>query len=271
MSSNTPIQLPSQQYKRKVTIFSIATVIIALCCTYTGFNPIGIFTEFHYVQDLLGEMFMPNYHLFAENTSIGYAILQTLCMAFLGTLYGGAIALLLAFLAANNTMPYRTVRVITNGFIALTRIVPYLVVILIFVIAVGPGAFASVLTLTIITMGTFGKLFTELIENAENAPCDATYSVGATRMQVIRFAIFPQILPSLIANMLYAFDVNIRAAIALGVFGGGGIGYELQMAKSVLHYKDATALISIIVVLVILVEKLSDYLRRKILNEGKLQ
>ena len=121
------------------------------------------------------------------------------------------------------------------------------------------------------TIGTFGKLFTEIIENTENPPGEAIFSVGASRLQVIRFSVIPQILPSLIANLLYAFDVNMRTAISLGIFGGGGIGFEFQMAKSVLHFKDVTALISLIIVLVFFVEKLSDYLRKKILGEGKLK
>jgi phosphonate transport system permease protein len=78
-------------------------------------------------------------------------------------------------------------------------------------------------------------------------------------------------LPTLIANLLFAFDVNIRSAIALGIFGGGGIGFQLQLAKSVLHYKDVTAIVTLIIVLVIAVEKISDYLRRRILGEGKLK
>jgi phosphonate transport system permease protein len=113
------IELPSKQYKRKVTIFSIAAVVVVLACVYMNFNPIGIFTEFHYVQDLLGEMFPPNYHVYTENSSTGYAILQTLSMAFLGTVYGGIIAILLAFLAASNTMPYKTVRLVVQAVVSL--------------------------------------------------------------------------------------------------------------------------------------------------------
>jgi len=90
-------------------------------------------------------------------------------------------------------------------------------------------------------------------------------------MQVIRYSIIPQILPTLIANLLFAFDVNIRAAIGLGIFGGGGIGFQLQLAKSVLHYKDVTAIVTLIIIMVIVVEKISDYLRRRILGEGKLR
>jgi len=265
------ISLPSQKYKRKVTIFSIAAVVVSLACAYLNFNPIGFFTEFHFVRDLLGEMFPPNYQVLAENSSIAYSILQTLSMAFLGTIYGGIIAILMAFLAASNTMPYRIVRIIVQVVVSLIRVIPTLVVVLIFVIAVGPGAFAGVLTLVFTTIGTFGKLFADIIDNSENPPGEAIYSVGATRLQVIRYSIIPQILPTFIANLLYAFDVNMRAAIGLGNFGGGGIDFELQLAKSVLHYKEVTALVTIIIVMVILAEKLSDYLRRRILGEGKLK
>jgi len=148
---------------------------------------------------------------------------------------------------------------------------PTLVVVLVFVIAVGPGAFAGMLTLVFTIIGTFGKLFVDVIENAEQAPGEAIYSVGASRMQVIRYSIIPQILPSLIASLLYSFDVSMRTAISLGIFGGGGIGFKFQLAKSVLHYKDMTASISIIIVLVVLTERLSDYLRRRILGDEKLK
>jgi phosphonate transport system permease protein len=269
--TNIDITLPSKKFKNKVTIFSITAIVVTVACIYLNFNPLVLITEFHYIRDLLGEMFPPNYETLTENTSTGYAILQTLSMAFLGTLYGGVIAIVLAFLAASNTMPYKTVRLVVQGVIALIRIMPTLVVVLIFVIAVGPGAFAGMLTLVFTIIGTFGKLFVDIIENAEDSPGDAIFSVGASRMQVIRYSVIPQILPSLIASLLYSFDVSMRTAISLGIFGGGGIGFKFQLAKSVLHYKDMTASVSIIIVLVVLTEKLSDYLRRRILGEGKLK
>jgi phosphonate transport system permease protein len=271
MSEQNPYIIPSAQYKKRVTAFSIASIIVCLACVYMNFNPFMVFTEFHYVTDLLKEMFPPNYKVVADNTSIPFSILLTIAMAFLGTLYGGIIAIIMAFLSASNIIPYKIIRTIVNVIVSFFRVIPSLVVVLIFVIAVGPGPFAGMLTLVVLTIGTFGKLFREVIENTENPPGEAIYSVGAARVQVIKYSIIPQILPTLIANLLYAFDVNMRAAIALGIFGGGGIGFEFQLAKSVLHYKDVTALISIIIVLVFVVEKLSDYLRKKILGEGKLK
>ena len=263
--------LPSKKFKDKTTVFAVGTVVVALCCIYTNFNPLAFFMEFHNVRDLLGEMLPPNYRTLTDDPSTGYAILQTLCMAFLGSLYGGIIAVIIAFLAASNTMPLKSVRMVARFALSFLRVIPIVVVILIFVIAVGPSTFAGMLALVIVTIGNFGKLFTEIIENVESPPAEAIYSVGASRMQVIRYSIIPQILPTLIANMLFAFDVNIRSAIALGIFGGGGIGFKLQLAKSVLHYKDVAAIVSLIIIMVILTEKISDYLRRKILGEGKLK
>jgi len=263
--------LPSKKYKQRITVFMVAAIVVALACFYTNFNPIGIFTQFRYVRELIGDMSPPNYKVLSENSSTLMSVLQTLSMAFLGSLYGGVIAIIIAFLAASNTMRYSGVRMLARFVLSFLRVIPSLVVILIFVIAVGPSTFAGMLTLVIITIGNFGKLFTEVIENVDNPPAEAIYSVGASRMQVIRYSIIPAILPTLVANLIFAFDVNIRGAIALGIFGGGGIGFQLQLAKSVLHYKDVSAIVSLIIVLVILTEKISDYLRRKILGEGKLK
>ncbi|NJO69596.1 MAG: phosphonate ABC transporter, permease protein PhnE, partial [Bacteroidetes bacterium] len=76
--------------------------------------------------------------------------------------------------------------------------------------------------------------------------------------------------PSIIANWFYALDVNIRLAIALGIFGGGGIGFELYMAMKVLRYKEALAMIFFTIILVSSIEKISDYFRRRIINNTRI-
>lgn len=263
--------LPSARYKRKAAYFSAAILVITAVCIYLNFNPLLLFADLQYMRKLLGEMMPPNFQLLWQKSSIPKAIVQTIAMAFLATIYGCILAFILAFLSAINTMPFKLVRFIVTGFLSLVRIVPSLVVILIFVIAVGLGPFSGMLSLVITTIGTFGKLFIDSIENSEHSPAEAIYSVGATRMQVIRYAILPQIMPSFIANCLYAFDINIRVAIGLGILGGGGIGFELFMAMQVLHYQDALAIICLIIVLVLLIEKLSDRLRISILGNDKLR
>jgi phosphonate transport system permease protein len=122
------------------------------------------------------------------------------------------------------------------------------------------------IALAVGSIGLFGKLFADAIEQVDPGPCESVASVGATRLQVIRYAIIPQVLPSVVANGFYAFDVNLRAAIALGVYGGGGIGFELQLAMKVLRYPDVLALILFIIVLITGMERVSDFVRRRILS-----
>jgi phosphonate transport system permease protein len=263
--------LPSMRYRRKVTVFALVVVATMAICTWLGFDPLMVFTEFHYVVQLAGNMLPPNFELFRNDRHTWQAILETISMAFLGTIFGGSIAFGLAFLAASNTMRIQPIRQFVRFCLSLMRVIPHLVIILVFVVAIGLGPFAGMLTLVWTTIGTFGQLFTQIIENVDPAPSEAIYSVGASRIQVIRYSILPEIFPSFIANLLYSFDINLRAALALGIFGGGGIGFELYMAMRVLRYKDALALICFTIVLITLIEKLSDHLRKKILSAGALK
>jgi len=262
---------PSRRYRQKAALFSLLALVLAGLCLYLDFNPLMLFTEFHYLGDLLKSMTPPDFNLVWRSKDIPMAVAETVSMAFLGTLFGGVLAIVLAFLAASNTMPFRVVRIPVRLLVVLLRAIPALIVILVFVVSVGLGAFAGMLTLVIGTIGTFGQLFMEVIENTESAPAEAIYSVGASRWQVIRYAILPQAVPSFIANLFYSFDVNIRASIGLGIFGGGGIGFRLFLAMRVLHYRDALALVCLTIILIVLMERLSDALRGRLIGRGTLK
>ena len=271
MNTLDSIILPSQQYRKRMTTATLIIIVVVGVCIYLGFDPLLLFTEFHYVRALIDDMLPPNFSLLWTNKMIGYSILQTMGMAFLGTLIGGVLAIVLAFLSASNTTPSPALSLIIRTLLSIERVIPNLIIVLVFVIAVGLGAFAGMLTLVLGTVGIFGKLFAETIENIDLGPAESIDAVGATRLQVIRYAIIPQVMPSMIAGVLYAFDINMRAAIGLGIFGGGGIGFELHMAMRMLRYQDALPLILFTIVLVIAVEKISDALRKRLLGEGKLK
>jgi phosphonate transport system permease protein len=252
-------------YRQRATVFSGLAVGVVAACLLMGFDPAQLFTEFHYVVELFGSMSPPNFRVIWADRTIGMAVLETVSMAFLGTLIGGGTAVLMGFLAAENTMPSYPVRLVVRFFLSIGRVIPPLFIILVFVSAVGLGPFAGMLALCMTTMGTFGQLFAETIENSGPAPADAVFSIGATRWQVIRYVILPQVIPSFIANLFYALDINIRLAIGLGIFGGGGVGFQLFQAMRVLHYRDALALILLTMVLILASEKLSDRLRSRFL------
>jgi len=269
--ADVKIFMPSRKYKSQMTILTTILFVVVGLFVVLGIDPIVFFTDFHYMVSLIfNDMLPPNFALLWKGSQIFKSIGETLSMAFLGTLFGGTLALLLAFFASTNTSPNKYVRMLVRTLLAFERVTPHLVIILIFVIALGIGPFSGTCALIISTIGTFGKLFSDSIEQVDKNPIEAIYSTGANKLQAIRFGILPQAIPSIIANWLYAFDVNLRLAIGLGIFGGGGIGFELYMAMKVLRYKDAMAIIVIIIILISSIEKVSDFFRRKILNENKI-
>lgn len=263
--------LPSERYKKNAAYLSLLLIVVVGLCRYFEFEPLLLFTDFHYLVDLVGEMTPPNFAVLWTKANIFSSILQTISMAFLGTLFGGITALLLALLAARNTTPHPALRLLIRTLLSVERVIPGLVVLLIFLIIVGLGPFAGMLSLWIGTIGMFGKLFADSIEAVDYDPVEAVLSVGASKLQAIRFAVIPQVMPSIIANFFYAFDINLRAAIGLGVFGGAGVGYEINMAMRLLRYRDALALIFFTIVLVFLFEKVSDTLRSRILGRDMLR
>jgi phosphonate transport system permease protein len=139
---------------------------------------------------------------------------------------------------------------VVPGLLAAERSLPSFVVLLVLLIAVGIGPFAGMLSFSIGSIGMFGKLFADAIEQADKGIFESIQSVGGTKLQLIRYAILPEVVPSFIANLFYAFDVNLRAAIPLGVFGGGGIGFEFDFVDRLPRYKDMLAYGLIIIVLI---------------------
>jgi phosphonate transport system permease protein len=259
--------LPSRKFQNMV----LATFVTALALTgfilYLGVDVSNISSDLHYIRELAGDMFPPHLQLLWEESGLLKSLAETVSMAFLGTVFGGCVALVLAFFAASNTSPSPVLRALVRGLLAAERSLPNFIVVLVLLIAVGIGPFAGMLSLSIGSIGMFGKLFADAIEQSEKGIIESIQCVGGTRLQLIRYAILPQVAPSFIANLFYAFDVNLRAAIPLGVFGGGGIGFQLNFADRLLHYKDMLAYTLVIVVMITGMERASDWVRRRLLTQ----
>lgn len=258
--------LPSRKTRSIAAVFLLTAVALVLLATYLDANPLNLFSQFHFVVSLAQDMWPPNLQLFWKQRGLATSLSETVSMAFLGTLFGSAIAMVLAFFAARTTSHSPLIRTAVRGLLAVERSAPNFIVLLILLIAVGIGPFAGMLTLTIGSVGMFGKLFADAIEQADNEATESVQSVGSTKLQLIRFAILPQVAPSFIANLFYAFDVNLRAAIPLGIFGAGGIGFQLEVADRLLRYKDVLAYTLFIVVLITGMERLSDLIRRRLMD-----
>jgi phosphonate transport system permease protein len=192
-----------------------------------------------------------------------YAMLQTLAMAFLGTLLASLAAVPLGFLGARNIVPqwlfHFGLRRIFDGI----RGVDALLWALMFVNVVGLGPFAGVMAIAVSDTGTLAKLFAEAIENVDRRPLDSVRSSGANRLQVMRFGILPQVLPVLLSHILYFFESNTRSATILGVVGAGGIGLQLADRIRVNNWDEVGFLLMMILLTVSLIDQLSKTIRRR--------
>ena len=143
----------------------------------------------------------------------------------------------------------------------LLRSIPELFWALIFILAVGLGPFAGVLALGCHTAGVLGKLFSEVIEDADPQPIEALQALGAATGAVLAYGIFPLALPQLISYTLYRWEVNIRAAAIIGVVGAGGIGRDIYVAISLFHYQQLSTLLLVTLAMVTVVDYLSAWVR----------
>lgn len=203
---------------------------------------------------------------FARWREWGRPLLETLATGIAGTALGALLALPLAALAARNVggplWLGRIVLLALNG----VRSIPGLIWGVIFVAAVGFGPLPGVLALGVHSTGMLGKLFSEAMEHADPAPGAALRAQGATRLGILRFALIPQVMPRLADALLYRFEHNLRAATTLGLIGAGGLGLEIVTAFHLFEYREASALILVLLGLVSAVNFFGAALRKNFLH-----
>lgn len=192
------------------------------------------------------------------------ALVETIQMAIVGT--AGAVLLSLPFglLAARNISPHPSVYVVTRLLLNMNRAVPDIIFALIFVAAVGLGPFAGILALTIGSIGTAAKMYAESIEAIDPAQVQAIRATGANGLQVFSFAVMPQALPLIASYSLLMFEGNVRSASILGIVGAGGIGLILNKYMALFKYQELMGALLLIIVLVTIIDRISDAIRRRI-------
>jgi phosphonate transport system permease protein len=190
---------------------------------------------------------------------------QTISIALWGTALSFLISFVSAPLAARNFAPawplYRVVRHVQVFF----RAMPDLLLALIFVSAVGLGPMPGIMALALHTSGFLGKFFAESLERVDKGGCEALRTSGAGYVQILLFAGWPAILRETIGHTLYIFDRNVRMAMVLGLVGAGGIGRTLHDSLRVFKYNQASAVIVLVLVTIVLIDALSTSLRRRVL------
>lgn len=198
-----------------------------------------------------------------ERELIREGVGETLAMAVIATIVGVAASLPVAFMAANNLAP-RPIYYLARGLIMISRSFHSLIIGIIFVVAVGFGPFAGALTLSFATIGFYGKILAEDLENIDMSQARAIEAAGGNRLQVILYGIVPQALPRMIGLAIYRWDINVRSSTIIGIVGAGGIGFTLLNAFDRYQYDFALAILLVIIAIVLAGEVVSAAIRRRI-------
>lgn len=219
-----------------------------------------IFSGIGNMWQFLINAFPPDY---TRSGPVIKAIIETFEMALVGTFIGIIISIPVALLSSANTSPFPIVRMFIKGMVSTMRTIPDLIWALLFVISVGLGPFAGILTIIVDTIGFCARFFSERIEELDKGPKEALESTGASNFGVIIGSIIPATTPSMVGTSLFALEKSIRSATILGLVGAGGIGVELSTAMTLRKFDEALMIILLILVLVLVVERISVSIRAK--------
>ncbi|QFT58845.1 Phosphate-import permease protein PhnE [Sulfitobacter sp. THAF37] len=201
-----------------------------------------------------------------RHADVAWALVETVLMAFLGTFGAAIIALPMGFLAARNFSPLGAARFTARRIFDFLRGVDGLIWTIVLSRAFGPGPLTGSLAIMLTDTGTFGKIFSEALENVDDKQIEGIASTGAAPLQRYRFGVIPQITPVLLSQVLYYLESNTRSATIIGAITGGGIG--LLLTQAIITQKDweeVTYYIVLIILMVMIMDSLSGWLRRRLI------
>ncbi|WP_121640196.1 phosphonate ABC transporter, permease protein PhnE [Virgibacillus sp. Bac330] len=222
-------------------------------------------TSVEVVSAIVSGLFQPDwsYVYDPDGEDLLRGLLDTLAIALLGTFIAGILCIPFAFLASKNVIKSKATVGTSKFMLSFIRVFPDIVLALLFIKAVGPGAFAGVLALGIGAVGMLGKLISESMDHVDLSSKEALISSGANPVKTFIFAIVPQVLPNFFSFILYRFEVNVRAAAVLGVIGAGGIGTPLIFALSVRDWERVGIILLGIILMVTVIDMISGKLRAR--------
>ena len=264
---STPVGRPQppSHAKRNVALVSLVLLIV--------FSAVSVDVEIERLADLPGGLWLVIYKMYFESgPDWGYLgvsmehMVQSLQIAWIGTMIGAALSLPIGFIAAKNVSSgpvSNAFRQVLNGIRAFPELV---LAVAIFIPIAGLGPVAGALAIGIHSIGTLGKLTAEVIEGIDPGPVEAARAAGGRWAAIQRWGVLPQVLPEIVAFWLYRFEINIRSAAVLGVVGAGGIGFIVQQTIVFGRFPRAGTALLVVIIATILVDTVSGWVRRRIIE-----
>jgi phosphonate transport system permease protein len=249
----------------KKTLFFII-VISLFVWSLDSVNYVGIMgTAAATFKSMMKGFITPDWAYLKDMTVDGlpYAVVETITIAISGTFVSAILAIPVALIASQNIVGSKMAR-IGKYLITMIRTFPEIILALIFISIVGPGAPAGVLALGVHSIGMLGKLFSESIESMDIGVKEAVESCGGRKIEVLFRAIIPQVSAEFISYTLFRFETNMRAAATLGVVGAGGFGAPLIFAIIGLQWSRTFTIVIVLIITVTLIDLLSGSIRKKL-------
>jgi phosphonate transport system permease protein len=201
-----------------------------------------------------------------DHAELWRSMLETVAMAYLGTMLASVFAVPLGFLGARNVIPARVFRFSTRRLFDGLRGLDQLIWALVFVRAMGLGPIAGIMAIAVAETGVLAKLFAEAVENIDRRQVEGIVSIGAGFIGRLRFAVLPQVLPVMISQVLYSIEANSREATILGLVGAGGIGLRLSERIQINAWDQVAYIIVLILLAVAVIDTISRYLRLRLIG-----
>ena len=240
---------------------TVVAVLFVVSYRQTDFDLFALFTGSSDFFRFFGRL-VPDWTALPQ---IWGPLVETIQIAYVGTILGTLIALPLIFLASANTAIDPVSMWIARTVLTVLRSIPDLLWAGLFVPIFGLGALPGTLALTFFTIGVLAKLGSETVEAADPGPLEALRAAGAGRNRTIVFAVVPQVAATMTSYVLYSFEINVRASVVIGFVGAGGIGQLLLRYLNFFDYPGVATLIVVIFVVVLLIDGLSVWARSRLI------
>lgn len=238
-----------------------AIVYLVLAVQSVEVNPARIARGMERGSQILAGFVQPDF--LTRRTNIINGLVESLVMTVVATALGVLISVPIGIGGARNLVPL-PVYLVCRLLIALSRTFQEVIIAILFVVMLGFGPLAGVMTLVFGSLGFVSKLLAEDIEEIDPAQVEAIRATGASWMQMLTYGVLPQVLPRLVGLSLYRFDINLRESAVIGIVGAGGIGATLNTSIQRYEYNTASAILLLIIALVMATELVSSAIRKRL-------
>ncbi|MDQ0226545.1 phosphonate ABC transporter, permease protein PhnE [Metabacillus niabensis] len=263
MNKKSVYKIPIEQKDYKKTVAIVLIIMAALLFSV-------IYLEISVLEMLMGlpqfVMFFFEKFLPANSDNLKQyipSVIDTLGYAIIATYFSTILAFIFGILISENTNKFKTLRVLTRGFVSVLRNIPFIIWGSLLVYIFGLGGIVGVLALILVTIGFLSKSYAESIDEISGDKLEALRANGASYFQILFHGVIPQFVPAWINWTLFSFEINVRASVVLGLVGAGGIGVLIDTNINLFKYGEALTIIAVVVSIILLTEFITNSIRKR--------